>query len=35
MAPGAVLEVPRGRRARWWQGSRQPSPVVAVNWETF
>ncbi|MCI67711.1 hypothetical protein A2U01_0088970 [Trifolium medium] len=28
MAPGAVLEVARGHRARWWRGSRQPSPVV-------
>ncbi|MCI56188.1 hypothetical protein A2U01_0077439, partial [Trifolium medium] len=35
MTPSAVLEVARGRRARWWRESRQPSPVVAVNWETF
>ncbi|MCI82761.1 hypothetical protein A2U01_0104035 [Trifolium medium] len=27
MASGAVLEVARGRRARWWRGSRQLSPV--------
>ncbi|MCI63083.1 hypothetical protein A2U01_0084340, partial [Trifolium medium] len=29
MLPGAVLEVARGRWARWWRGSRQPSPVAA------
>ncbi|MCI59510.1 hypothetical protein A2U01_0080765 [Trifolium medium] len=27
MAPGAVLEVARGRRVRWWRGSCQLSPV--------
>ncbi|MCI44412.1 hypothetical protein A2U01_0065651 [Trifolium medium] len=29
MAPGAVLEIARGRRARWWRGSRQPLLAVA------
>ncbi|MCI69547.1 hypothetical protein A2U01_0090810, partial [Trifolium medium] len=29
MAPGAVLEVAGGRRARWWRDGRQLSPVVA------
>ncbi|PNX92675.1 hypothetical protein L195_g009312 [Trifolium pratense] len=27
MAPDAVLEVAIGRRAMWWRGSRQLSPV--------
>ncbi|MCI33300.1 hypothetical protein A2U01_0054517, partial [Trifolium medium] len=35
MAPGAVLEVARGRPARWWRGSRHPSPDVARDGQTF
>ncbi|MCI94725.1 hypothetical protein A2U01_0116023, partial [Trifolium medium] len=35
MAPGAVLEVARGRQARWWRQGRQLSPVVASRGQTF
>ncbi|MCI85971.1 hypothetical protein A2U01_0107250 [Trifolium medium] len=35
MAPGAVLEVARGRRTRWWRDGCQLSPDVAREGQTF